>query len=621
MINDKYTVLKQLYGYDSFREGQEEVIDCVLSGRDCFAVMPTGAGKSICYQIPALLSSGITIVISPLISLMKDQVMALKQIGVPAAYLNSSLTPRQYDLALDYASKGKYKIIYVAPERLTTPRFIDFSMFAGISLVAVDEAHCVSQWGQDFRPSYLDISAYISRLPDRPVMAAFTATATAQVRDDVVRYLGLDDPLLTVTGFDRPNLYYGVETPPKKYDALLAYIKNSSGERGIVYCSTRKNVDEVCSRLISDGISASRYHAGLPDEERRQAQEDFTYDKSQVIVATNAFGMGIDKSDVRFVIHYNMPKDLESYYQEAGRAGRDGAEADCILYYSPQDTRIARFLIENSDGDANLDPETAALVRKRDLARLDKMEEYCGTAECLRSYILRYFGEDVKTEKCGRCSNCVGDEKAVDATDDAMKALSFVIAHSERYGFSVGMKNICAALKGRDTEDVTRLGLTSNPWFGSLDHLPTERIRSIINALVFQGKLKFSEDKYRTISPADGAASGVDKALKVYVKGGEKEKKPVPDKKLKTGSGAASPERGDGMVDDDIDLFARLKALRKRLADARGVPPYVIFSDRTLIEIVKRRPETPQALLSCSGVGMKKMEMYGEFFLKEIRGS
>ena len=616
MIPDKYTILKQLYGYDSFREGQERIIDDIISGRDCFAVMPTGAGKSICYQIPALMLPGITLVISPLISLMKDQVAALKQIGVPAAYLNSSLTPRQFDLALENAIRGMYKIIYVAPERLSTPRFGELSIYSEISFVAVDEAHCVSQWGQDFRPSYLSIPDYIERLPNRPRVAAFTATATDAVREDVVRYLNLDSPDVLVTGFDRPNLYYGVEQPPKKYDALLSYLKRRRDERGIVYCSTRRTVDEVCDSLKADGISVSKYHAGLTDEERKKSQEDFTYDRVQVIVATNAFGMGIDKSDVRYVIHYNMPKDLESYYQEAGRAGRDGAKADCILYYSGQDTRIAKFLIENSETESALDPETAAKVRERDLMRLDKMVGYCKTAECLRSYILKYFGEETRKCGCGFCSNCMSDDgaTAVDATADAGIVLSFIYAHMDRYGFAVGPKNISAALKGRDTEDVIRLGLAANPYYGQLGHLSTDQIRSIIDILVLEGKLKYSEGKYRTIVPTD---TGIKRGEKILVKAENAGRKP--DKEQ-----ISRPKRNvsydDGMASDDSELFGRLKALRRRLADARSVPPYVIFSDKTLIEFVKKRPSDRAEMLGCGGVGERKFELYGDAFLKEIAG-
>ena len=619
MYPDKYSILKRLYGYDSFREGQETIIDSILSGQDCFAVMPTGAGKSICFQIPAVMMPGITIVISPLISLMKDQVAALKQIGVPAAYLNSSLTARQFDLALDYASQGKYKIIYVAPERLTTPRFIDFSIFAEISLVAVDEAHCVSQWGQDFRPSYLNIPYFLNQLPKRPVVAAFTATATSEVREDVKRYLDLVDPKILVTGFDRPNLYYGVEKPNKKYDALLAYIRSHHDMHGIVYCSTRKTVDEVCGKLVLDGIKATEYHAGLADEERSKAQDDFIYDRVQVIVATNAFGMGIDKSDVRFVIHYNMPKDIESYYQEAGRAGRDGADADCILYYSPQDTRIAKYLIENSEYDSNLDSETAEIIKKRDLARLDRMTEYCVTVECLHLFILRYFGETGISEKCRCCSNCI-DHNIVDVTDDAKTALNFIISHCKRYGFSVGIRNISAGLKGRDTDDISRLGLASNPWFGALDHLPTSRINGIIEALILQGKLKYSDGKYRTIVPIDGITEKSLDLCGVFVKEDNTIEKHTADKKSSYGRNHGKKLFDDDMFEDDSELFGRLKALRKRLADARGVPPYVIFSDKTLIEIVKLRPKNSDEMLLCSGVGIKKLELYGDFFLNEING-
>lgn len=614
MTQDKYTVLKQLYGYDSFREGQERMIDDILSHRDCFAVMPTGAGKSVCYQIPALLLPGITLVISPLISLMKDQVMALKQLGVPAAYLNSSLTPRQFDLALDNAFRGMYKIIYVAPERLVTPRFVEFSYCSDISLVAVDEAHCVSQWGQDFRPSYLNIADYIDRLPERPAVAAFTATATDAVREDIVRYLRLSSPDILITGFDRPNLYYGVETPGKKYDALLTYVRERPDEHGIVYCSTRKTVDEVCDNLIADGVSAAKYHAGLPDADRRTAQEDFTYDRVQVIVATNAFGMGIDKSDVRFVVHYNMPKDLESYYQEAGRAGRDGAAAECLLFYSPQDTHVAKYLIENGEIDTGIDQETAAKVRERDLLRLDKMVGYCMTPQCLRGYILGYFGEKTAPGGCGNCSNCRGSAKALGVADEAGKVMRFVEAHTERYGFSIGPKNIADALKGRETDDISRLGLASNPYFGALDYMPTERIRRVIDLLVYQGALKYSEGKYRTIELTGRKAA----AESLYIKDDGRESRQSDRRREKPKGQIRRQDYDDSMAGDDSELYGRLRALRKRLADTRGVPPYVIFSDKTLLEIVKRRPKDRFDMLECSGVGERKLELYGDIFLKEV---
>ena len=410
-MNDKYELLKRYFGYDSFRKGQEQVIDGMLSGKDVLGIMPTGAGKSVCYQIPALMFSGITLVISPLISLMQDQVAALNQAGVHAAYLNSSLTYRQYLTALKYAREGRYKIIYVAPERLETTEFLAFAMYADISMVCVDEAHCISQWGQDFRPSYLRIVDFISKLEKRPIVSAFTATATDVVRDDIIRILRLNDPMVLKTGFDRSNLFFEIERPIDKFSALLQHMKSFNGQSGIIYCLTRKDVEEVCEKLILAGYPATRYHAGLTPEERKENQEAFIYDQTPVMVATNAFGMGIDKSNVRYVIHYSMPKNMEGYYQEAGRAGRDGDDSRCILLYSPRDIAINRFFIENNNRNDELTDEEQALVRKLDEKRLQQMVSYCTTQKCLRTYILNYFG-DAGPARCGACSNCLSAQGA-----------------------------------------------------------------------------------------------------------------------------------------------------------------------------------------------------------------
>lgn len=405
---DKYEVLNRYFGYHSFREGQEQIVDTILLGKDALGIMPTGAGKSLCFQVPAMVMEGITLVISPLVSLMKDQVTFLVEAGVPAAFFNSSLTEKQYLKALEFATLGKYKIIYVAPERLLTARFQNFVQKVNITMVAVDEAHCVSQWGQDFRPSYLDIPKFVDTLRRRPIITAFTATATSRVKDDIVKMLRLNAPLQVVTGFDRKNLYYEVRKKQSKKNELMDIVREHRNESGIVYCTTRKKVEEVCNLLNQEGFKATRYHAGLEIQERKENQEKFIYDKANIMVATNAFGMGIDKSDVRFVVHFNMPKDIESYYQEAGRAGRDGENAQCILLYSSNDVATNKFLIENSRQNDAIDLAEEKIRQKmiaEDLRRLEQMNFYCQTSECLRTYVLRYFGENVK-EGCGNCGNC-----------------------------------------------------------------------------------------------------------------------------------------------------------------------------------------------------------------------
>ena len=406
----KEEALQKYFGHSAFRPGQEALINALLAGRDVLGIMPTGAGKSVCYQIPALVKEGITLVVSPLISLMKDQVGALIQAGVPAAYINSSLTPGQVELALRRAARGAYRLIYVAPERLTTASFLRFARAAPIRLIAVDEAHCVSQWGQDFRPSYLDIAAFVAALPERPPVGAFTATATRLVREDTVRLLGLRDPLVRVTGFDRPNLYFAVRQPKDRDRQLLRLIAERPGQSGIIYCATRRNVDKVCDLLRLKGYEAQRYHAGMPEEERRLAQEDFQFDRAQLMVATNAFGMGIDKSSVGFVIHYNMPRNLESYYQEAGRAGRDGSEASCILLYAKQDVMLAQWMIRNGEPNPLLSPQQQEKLRRIELERLKQMTYYAAGRRCLRQTILRYFGEEAG-ERCGYCSVCRGERR------------------------------------------------------------------------------------------------------------------------------------------------------------------------------------------------------------------
>lgn len=605
---NKYEILKTYFGYDSFRGAQEILIDQILSGRDVLGIMPTGAGKSLCYQIPALMLDGITLVISPLISLMKDQVGSLNQAGIHAAYLNSSLTPGQYRKALSYARQGRYPIIYVAPERLLTPEFLDFARNARISMVAVDEAHCVSQWGQDFRPGYLRIADFIRELPARPVVSAFTATATREVRDDILELLDLRDPAVTSTGFDRGNLYFAVETPRDRYGAVKGYIEEHSGESGIVYCLTRKQVDEVCGHLIRDGFPATRYHAGLSDEERRKNQEDFIYDRAPLMVATNAFGMGIDKSNVRFVLHYGMPKNIESYYQEAGRAGRDGEPAECILYYSGQDVITNRLFIENNRDNLELDPETAELVRGRDLDRLKKMTFYCCTNECLRDYILRYFGE-YGSNYCGNCSSCLSEFETVDATATAKAILGCVRECRQRYGTTV----ILDTLHGANTAKIRQYRMDENSHYGELAKEPVYRLRQILNELQVREYLYVTADTYSIVRLLPKAAELLDEDGTMLMKMAKEEKR-IPKaakEKTKTKTSAAAKE----LSNEEAVVFEKLRALRMELAKEHKVPPYIIFSDKTLIQMAVERPSNKEEMLAVSGVGESKFEKYGEQFL------
>ncbi len=598
---DKYEALKTYFGYPAFRAGQEPIVDAILAGRDALAVMPTGAGKSLCFQLPALLMPGVALVVSPLISLMKDQVAALCQAGIPAAYLNSTLTQRQFDLALDNARYGKYKIIYVAPERLMTPRMLDFAQAADLSLVAVDEAHCVSQWGQDFRPSYLDIPRFLDALPRRPVLAAFTATATPTVRADMRALLGLRDPAESVTGFDRANLFFQVRRGKNKLDAVLEFVQSRPAESGIVYCATRKNVEKVCDALQQAGVPATRYHAGLPADERRQNQEDFSYDRAPVMVATNAFGMGIDKSNVRYVLHFNMPKDMESYYQEAGRAGRDGEPAACVLMFSPQDVQTARFMIEQDRDNENLDEETLAAVRERDYLRLQQMEGYCRTEGCLRKYILEYFGETAPDD-CGNCYNCVQTFAAVDITREAQIILSCVKKTGERFGANT----IVQVLRGRTAGRIGEWGLDRQSTFGLLKDRKGPEVKAMVQALLQNGCLEQTVGKFPVLrlGPRAGEVlfhgGGVTMRREESVEPAPRERKPQPTQPAPEG------------------LYDRLRALRTVLARERDVPSYIVFSDAALRDMAAKCPRTEAEFLEVSGVGQKKLEQYGQIFLDEI---
>lgn len=598
-------VLKEYFGYDSFRSGQQEVVDALLKGRDVLAVMPTGAGKSICFQVPALLLPGITLVISPLISLMQDQVRELVEAGVPAAYLNSALTDAQYAHALRNAAAGKYKIIYVAPERLLTERFLAFVRRVQISLVAVDEAHCVSQWGQDFRPGYLQITQFTAGLDVRPTLAAFTATATETVKADIMRLLELKNPCEVVTGFDRENLFYEVRRPHSKKDELLKLLTRFPEESGIVYCSTRKAVEDVCTFLNDQGHPAARYHAGLTQEERQKNQEDFLYDRVAIMVATNAFGMGIDKSNVRFVIHFNMPKDLESYYQEAGRAGRDGAPAQCILLYNGQDVRTNKFLIEHgSDSGDALDEQTRQEVRKKDLERLRQMTFYSTTQRCLRHFILHYFDEK-SPAFCNACGNCSAASEKRDITVDAQKILCCIRRTGERYGASL----ITSVLRGEDTERVRDLRLDKQSTYGALSALSQREVRERIQWLLESGCLCCSDGEYPTLSLGTAAPEVLFHGKTVQMRTVKTEQKLAAPKRQRPGSEIVHPE-----------LFERLRALRKKIAAKQSVPAYVVFTDATLRAMSEFMPTTEREMVGkVTGVGEKKLRRYGQQFLDCIQ--
>lgn len=546
-----------------------------------------------------MLLPGITLVVSPLVSLMRDQVTQLVQMGVPAAFLNSSLTFKQYLLALSRAKEGRYQIIYVAPERLETEGFLDFACHANISLVAVDEAHCISQWGQDFRPSYLNIPAFLEKLSRRPPLGAFTATATPEVREDIEKLLGLQDPLRVTTGFDRKNLYFEVREPADKRLELLELVRSRPDQCGIVYCSTRKAVEEVCGLLQEAGVSATRYHAGLEPEERQRNQEDFLYDRARVMVATNAFGMGIDKSDVRYVIHYNMPKDIESYYQEAGRAGRDGLPSNCILLYSGRDVRTAQFLIEHGESREELDAETAERLRERDMQRLRKMVGYCRTRYCLRQYILQYFGETA-LDTCNTCWNCLHNFEEVDVSREARAILRCVIETGQHFGVSVIAETLC----GAETDKVRKYHMDEEDTYGLLRDLTQKEVRDRIRFLIDEGVLALSPGPYPVVLLGERAEDAVLGGLYMRT---VKEERPAARRPI--------PEELDGA---QAELFGRLRALRAQLARRQGVPAYAVFSDKTLRELAVVRPRTIDELKSVSGIGDAKARRYGKQFLAEL---
>ena len=607
---DQYEALKYYFGHSQFRQGQEALINAILSGRDVLGIMPTGGGKSLCYQIPALVLEGVTVVISPLISLMKDQVAALSEAGIQAAYLNSTLTPQQMQLVYQRTREGAYQLLYVAPERLDTAEFSALVEQISVPLVAVDEAHCISQWGQDFRPSYLNIAAFVQRLPRRPVVAAFTATATGEVQADIVRLLELREPLRMVTGFDRPNLFFDVRRPKQKTPVLLRLIQERQDKSGIVYCATRSAVERLCKSLCAKGIAATRYHAGLDEEERRQNQDDFQFDRKTVMVATNAFGMGIDKSNVGFVIHYHMPKSLEAYYQEAGRAGRDGEPADCILLYSNGDVETAKYLIENSGNDL-LTQEEQDAIRQRDYDRLNAMVGYCKTTRCYRSYILSYFGQNAPTS-CGNCGNCKGDYENRDITVHAQMILSCILRIRQRTGYYVGKTLVTQTLQGSKNRRVLDMGLDELSTYGLLPKTSAREIRDEIEFLEQEGYLR-TNPEHQTLEPSKSASAILFEGKKVSM--------PVRIDRIEEENGdrRKGPKKAAGALPEEAKgLYNVLKALRMKLAQEQDMPAYIVFSNATLTDMAVKAPRTMPEFLGVSGVGEVKAEKYGEAFLKAI---
>ncbi len=604
---DKLTVLRECFGYTDFRDGQERLIDAILSGRDVFGVMPTGGGKSLCYQVPAMLLPGVTFVISPLISLMQDQVMALREAGISAAYINSALSPEQMRAVYANIRADRYQIVYVAPERLGTERFLRLARDVPVALVAVDEAHCISQWGQDFRPSYLKIVAFVQSLERRPVVAAFTATATDAVRRDVARILELRDPLCVVTGFDRPNLYYGVYQPAKKDRELMRLLRERKEKSGIIYCATRKKVERVCAQLCEQGIPATRYHAGMSEEERRRSQEDFVYDRKPVMVATNAFGMGIDKSNVRFVIHYNMPQSLEAYYQEAGRAGRDGEAADCILLYAAGDVTTARYLIEHGEENQELSAEERRRVTETAMRRLQDMVGYCKTNGCLRGYLLDYFGQS-HAEACGNCSGCLAKYETADVTTEAQMILSCVRRIENKLGYNVGAALVIRTLRGSRDQRIRELGLDSLPTFGIMKEVPRPRVQACLDALEQMGYL-YTDPAYRAVRTTERAGEVLFRGQTVSL--AVRREEAAPSGRKKTRRPTARPQ-------EDSALFEALRTLRREIADAEGIAAYMVFSDATLRDMAAKKPGNAEEFLDVSGVGAFKLKKYGKAFLEKI---
>ena len=638
--------LKRYFGYDSFRPGQEGLVETIMSGRDVLGVMPTGAGKSVCYQIPAALLPGVTIVVSPLISLMRDQVDALNDAGLSAAYINTTQDPDEQGMVLAQAAAGQVRLLYVAPERLETERFRRFAAHMPIALIAVDEAHCVSQWGQDFRSAYLGIGEFIASLPQRPAVAAFTATATERVRRDIVTLLGLRDPLVTVTGFDRPNLYFDVIRLETKHKAawVAQYIAAHPQDSGIVYCSTRKETEalaETINRTVpqlraaaggdgaESGPIAVAYHGGMLADRRGRAQRDFVTDRVPVVVATNAFGMGIDKSNVRFVIHHNMPESIEAYYQEAGRAGRDGEPSRCTLLWNEGDIVTRRRLLDTDNENERLSPEEREVVRMSRRRLLDGMIGYCRTTDCLHRYMTRYFGEpdDGRDARCGNCSNCQSTFETLDVTDIA-RAISMCV-HDVNQGFGSG--KIVAVLRGSRAQDVVSRGLDRCPSYGMLRDVPEARVRDVLSQMATDGFLFISEGRLPIVCFGPRAAETAADGFHYEIKRVERRHGAALGPQVTArrggvaygvgGSAAVGAQDAAECTEGDEALFERLRALRRTIAQEIGKPPYIVFSDKTLRDMCAKRPASPEEFLAVNGVGENKLNLYGERFLAAIAES